>query len=464
VGRLSSYAFYYQGSSNLGVVFGYNHAGQLASRASDNDAYNYTPAATPSGGVAATPNGLNQLVSVGSAALSYDANGNLTSDGTSSYTYDIENRLVAKGSTVGLRYDPLGRLYELASSGNTTRFLYDGDDLVAEYNGSGTMLKRHVHGEGVDQPLVTFDGSSIADSDRHYLFADERGSIVATTSGSGGSVAVNTYDENGVPGSSNTGRFQYTGQAWLPELSLYYYKARLYSPTLGRFLQTDPIGYGSGMNMYAYVGGDPVNASDPSGTLCETGTGSIICGGSTPAFLSCVGNCVMYSSSISSNVEERRSGDILHQTKPRTDGRVKPPLAAEEPSTSPPYTTSNPFGGVIDKICRFCGKIDNTTDVILVTATAERLKLFSTRDTGENVYRVLETMSRDAIWAELLLETRTVPERLISNRTGRIRSGEYIARIGPDTYATYRNPPSGKTIEIRSPGLSEGYLKFRFSW
>jgi RHS repeat-associated protein len=251
--------------------FSYNPAGQITSRTDSNTSYAWTDFVNFTEN--STHNGLNQILSVTgqSIAPDYDDRGNLIGDhNNQTYDYDEYNRLTDVGSTIDLAYDPFGRLAETSGTGVTFReFMYDGINLIAEYNGSGTLQRRYVHGPGTDEPLVEYTSSST--SSRTWLMADERGSIVAITNGSGNATQINTYDEYGDPGSSNAGRFGYTGQMWLPETGLYHYKARAYNPELGRFMQTDPIGVNGGMNIYAYVGGDPVNLVDPLGLDDEDG-------------------------------------------------------------------------------------------------------------------------------------------------------------------------------------------------
>lgn len=199
---------------------------------------------------------------MGGSAFTYDGRGNLTSTGAASYGYDSRNRLTTAGSA-SLGYDPADRLYQTIGGGVTTRFLYDGETVIAEYNGSGTLQRRYIPGPSIDEPIVWYEGSGT--TDRRWLIADQLGSIVAVTDASGAATTINTYDAYGVPAAGNQGRFQYTGQPWIAEASLYHYRARAYAPSLGRFLQSDPILYAGGLNLYAYVGNDPLNGTDPSG-------------------------------------------------------------------------------------------------------------------------------------------------------------------------------------------------------
>jgi RHS repeat-associated protein len=274
--RLGSFTQDLAGSANdLINGFDYNPSSQVVKLSQSNALYTYAEFKSRVGTY--TPNGLNQYTNVDESPVGYDPNGNLTTDaGTgTTFTYDMENHLVAVSGTIDsqavsatLVYDVLGRLSQTtinAGTSVTTQLHYDGDALIGEYEGSA-LTKRYVHGDQVDEPLVQYSTNVATASTRQFLHADHQGSVIAHSDSIGTSVQSNSYDSYGIPATTNDGRFGYTGQTWLKQLGLNYYKARVYSPRLGRFLQTDPIFYKDDMNLYAYVGSDPMSRHDPYGT------------------------------------------------------------------------------------------------------------------------------------------------------------------------------------------------------
>ena len=142
---------------------------------------------------------------------------------------------------------------------------YIGTQLIGE--AGHARLRSYVPGPGTDEVLTWYEFPTSGPALRRWLLQDERGSTIGVTDATGAVIGRLAYNDYGTPAATNPAsvRFQYTGQQWLPELGMHYYKNRIYYPQIGRFMQTDPIGVAGGVNLYAYVGGDPINFTDPLG-------------------------------------------------------------------------------------------------------------------------------------------------------------------------------------------------------
>ncbi len=173
------------------------------------------------------------------------------------------NILPGTGEIVNFEYDPFGRRIYKSSSLGTTIFIYDGATLIEEVDDTGLVKALYTHGLGIDEPLSMQRGGTMS-----YYHADGLGSITSLTNFGADVVSSYQYDSFGNLTNSTgsiSNPFLYTGRELDIETGLYFYRARYYDPSIGRFISEDPIQFKGGNNFYGYVNNDPVNAVDPWG-------------------------------------------------------------------------------------------------------------------------------------------------------------------------------------------------------
>ncbi len=233
-----------------------------------------------------TPNGLNQYTAVsGHTAPLYDTKFNLSGYDGWIYMYDADKRLVSASSAAGgghsaqFVYDGLGRCVKRTIDGVSTVYTYDEWKTVVEWSDTGAFVAWNLYGPGADEILVRYQPNT--GGYVHYHL-DAMGNVQFLLSGELNlGLEKYTYDAFGQPrvtgwnGDVRTisrygNRFLFTGREYLYTLGIYDYRHRVYHPGLGRFIQTDPIGFGDDpMNFYRYCRNDPVNHTDPMGTYAQ---------------------------------------------------------------------------------------------------------------------------------------------------------------------------------------------------
>jgi RHS repeat-associated protein len=203
--------------------------------------------------------------------LTYDNNGNLQiitdSSGTTTYTWNARNQLTGisgPGVSATFVYDGLGRREKKTINGSLTEFLYDGVNPVQETSGTA-VLANILTGLDLDEFLTRAD---IAAGTTSSFLSDGLGSSVALTDSIGAVQTEYTYEPFGrttATGASNSNVFHYTSRE-NDATGLYHYRARYYHPGFARFVSEDPLSFGGGdVNLYGYVGNNPLTRLDPWG-------------------------------------------------------------------------------------------------------------------------------------------------------------------------------------------------------
>jgi RHS repeat-associated protein len=245
----------------------YNTEGLMATKDVSHPEFFFLPA-IPSGSANFLPNRLNQYASVGGQSYAYDLNGNLLHDGKNTCAYDVQNRLLAVSNashTVQFAYDALGRRVQRAVDGTVTEMVHDGLNVLADYDSGGLLLRRYIHGPGLDDLVQMQAGGA-----RFFFHQDRLHSVIALSDVTGQRVESFAYSPHGEPSrtSSHGSPYLFNGREYEAECGLYYHRARYYSPFLGRYTSADPAGLTGGeVNRYSFAGNNPANLLDPLG-LC----------------------------------------------------------------------------------------------------------------------------------------------------------------------------------------------------
>jgi RHS repeat-associated protein len=205
-----------------------------------------------------------------STSYAYDRNGNQVqkTSGTdvSNYSYDSRNLLTGfatSAMSASYLHDVFGQRVSKSVGAATTQYVYDGFDAIAEYDGSGATRAQNFFAGGIDQNLARFSaGESL------YYLTDGLGSVRNIVDGAEQSVNTYDYDAWGnflsrIEGVAND--YTFTGRQSDQESGLYYFRARMYDPAIGRFNGSDPFDSNSGRSLYAYVDNTPTAATDPLG-------------------------------------------------------------------------------------------------------------------------------------------------------------------------------------------------------
>lgn len=230
------------------------------------------------GSIDYTANNLNQYTVVNSVNFDYDAKGNLIDDGVNTYRYDLESRLdsvITGSATVTFEYDPFGRRQMMSVNGTETFFIYDGDHVLAEYDGSGNLKREYIYGANLDEVVSLYRASPSA---RYFYYQDGLGSISEILDANGvlaeqyeyepyGKTTIKNKTGSVISTSAMGNRFAFTGRCLDYETKLYDYRARVYSTEIGRFLQRDPVWQMDETNQYTYVRNNPATLIDPYGEL-----------------------------------------------------------------------------------------------------------------------------------------------------------------------------------------------------